>query len=431
MNTHHISRDLTAPSSTDDIFIVVMGVTGSGKSSFVSMATNTPLPPEIAQLESCTLGVTVTSFPHKCGKTVHLIDTPGFNDTHRTDGDILHELAFWLLKSHTHDIHLSGVVYLHSITDNRIQGSALRALNIFKNLVGEENYHGVVLATTMWDKLDDGDYGSAIRRQKELLTNMNFWGDMKQGRSQVKALTAGRTSVEEIVNHIVAENKRMSLRIQCQMSGPKGCHIHETDAGKVLYKKLFEEKSNMEHNLDDLKKQLATAMNNHHTLRARELRKQLQEISDSVTANEVLMKKFEKPTMELNEYFEEQLQQDLQKVEMMIVANDKRREELEGEMKSTSPVVSLSVPHKKIKRHPSIVALKPQGIDPDSEGMKYRLEHELEKRKYELEILKAEKDILDRKRALSIATQSLRVTQGSIVVSLVGTVLSAVACCIM
>ncbi|KAF8457751.1 P-loop containing nucleoside triphosphate hydrolase protein [Terfezia claveryi] len=440
--------------SADDIFIAVMGLTGSGKSTFVSMATNTTPPPQIAQLESCTLGVTVASFHHKYGKTVHLIDTPGFNDTYRTDGDILHELAFWLLKCHTHDIRLSGVVYLHNIIDNRIQGSSLRALNVFKGLVGEENYHGVVLVTTMWDKIDDNDYDGAKERQKELMTQLNFWGDMKQGRSHLKALTAGRTSVEEIVNHIAAENKRLTLRIQRQMSEPENCHIHETDAGKVLYKKLYEEKRNMEQKLDDLKKQLAAAVKNHNTLNARELRKQLQEISESVTANEELIDEFVKPTTELNIYFDEQLQKDLQRVEKMIAANNKRREELERDLLPVGPIVGLNAPHTPIKRNRSMVTLKPQGNDldleglnyrkndPDLEGLKARLQydiqlrrHELEvlqaERRHELDVLQAENEKLDRKKALSLANRSLRATQGGVVIGIVGTALSMFACCIM
>ncbi|RPB24585.1 hypothetical protein L211DRAFT_807872 [Terfezia boudieri ATCC MYA-4762] len=440
--------------SADDIFIVVMGLTGSGKSTFVSMATNTTPPPQIAQLESCTLGMTVASFHHKCGKTVHLIDTPGFNDTHRTDGDILHELAYWLLKCYTHDIRISGVVYLHNIIDNRIQGSSLRALSIFKGLVGGENYHGVVLVTTMWDKLDDNDYDGAKERQKELVTQLKFWGDMKQGRSQFKALTAGRTSVEEIVNYIAAEDKRLTLRIQRQMSEPENCHIHETDAGKVLYKKLHEEKRNMEQKLDDLKKQLAAAMKNHNTLNARELRKQLQEISESVTANEELLDEFVKPTTELNMYFDQQLQQDLQKVEKMIAANNKRRKELERELQPAGPVVGLNVPHTPIRRNRSMVTLRPQGNDldleelkyrkddPDLEGLKARLQYDIQVRRHdlevlqaermhELEVLRAENEQLDRKKALSLANRSLRATQGSVVIGIAGAALSMFACCIM
>jgi len=409
-----------------------MGLTGSGKSYFVSMAANTPPPPKIAQLESCTLGVIVASFHHKCGKTVHLIDTPGFNDTHRTDGEILHELAFWLLKSYTHDIRLSGVVYLHSISDNRIQGSALRALNIFKNLVGKENYHGVILATTMWDKLDDDDYDSARARQKELMTNLNFWGDMKQGRSQVMALRAGRTSVEEIVNHIATEDKRLSLRIQCQMSEPENYHIHETDAGKVLYKELYEEKRNMEQKLNDLRKQLGAAVDNHHIQKARELRKQLLEVSESVMANKVLMKEFEKPTTELNEYFEKQVKRDLQKVKMMTAANSKRLGELEREMKPRGAVASLDVPHNPIKRYRSMVTLKPQGDCLNPEGKRDEIRRHLEWQKQELEMLRqTEQEIIDRKKTISLAKMSLGVSQGSLITGIVGTLATVAGCCIM
>lgn len=193
-------------------------MTGSGKTSFVSWAANTPPPPEIAQLESCALGVTIASFAHGHGKTVHLIDTPGFNDTHRSDGEILQELAFWLLQCYNLGIRLSGIVYLHSITDPRMQGSTLRALNIFKKLVGPENFHGVILATTMWNKVQQIDYDRAIKRQQDLVNDVNFWGDLIQGQSQVKADCHCRFNAKWLSRKI-SKSTKQTLVVFCTVHG--------------------------------------------------------------------------------------------------------------------------------------------------------------------------------------------------------------------
>lgn len=50
------------------------------------------------ELDSCTQEVRAFSclHPNGSGQKVVLVDTPGFNDTERTDYDILQNIALWL-----------------------------------------------------------------------------------------------------------------------------------------------------------------------------------------------------------------------------------------------------------------------------------------------------------------------------------------------
>ena len=64
---------------------------------------------------------------------IHLIDTLGFNDTYRTDSDVLKDLVFWLNKSYEHQIRLSGIVYLHPIHESMYEG-ATTATCVFKRI---------------------------------------------------------------------------------------------------------------------------------------------------------------------------------------------------------------------------------------------------------------------------------------------------------
>ena len=57
---------------------------------------------EVAQgLESCTSSIRHVIIPHPTeeGRRIILVDTPGFDDTHTTDVEILELISLWLARS--------------------------------------------------------------------------------------------------------------------------------------------------------------------------------------------------------------------------------------------------------------------------------------------------------------------------------------------
>ena len=72
-----------------DVLIIVAGVTGSGKSSFIeSLVAGGGI--EIGHdLLSCTSAIDFFPLQHHSGRRIFLVDTPGFDDTYKTDGEIL------------------------------------------------------------------------------------------------------------------------------------------------------------------------------------------------------------------------------------------------------------------------------------------------------------------------------------------------------
>lgn len=79
---------------------------------------------------------------------VHPIDTPGFDGTNLSDVQVLQNIAHWLSMSLKSGVKLSGIIYLHRITDPRMTGSIRRNLLMFKKLCGEDSFSSVTLATT-------------------------------------------------------------------------------------------------------------------------------------------------------------------------------------------------------------------------------------------------------------------------------------------
>ncbi|KAK0734258.1 hypothetical protein B0T26DRAFT_627213, partial [Lasiosphaeria miniovina] len=179
----------------------VMGVTGSGKSSFVSLLADQHV--EVSHgLHSHTIHAQAYSFFDEASqRTVFLVDMPGFDDTVRSDAEILKEVSYFLAALHGKNVRLAGLVYLHRISDARVPGSAVKDLRMFKALVGAHNYRRVVLATTMWSAL--GGAGTVgAERQAEL--EATFWADMVQAGSQVWQHSGSRRSALDIVRFLAA-----------------------------------------------------------------------------------------------------------------------------------------------------------------------------------------------------------------------------------
>ena len=172
-----------------------MGMTGAGKSTFISHFSKSAVVGD--SLTSCKhhpgrlrlelLFVTHTDSVHHSphtlprhlhihptlinNKPIFLIDTPGFDDTNRSDAMVLSDVADWLNRSFQAGIKVSGIIYLHRITDNRVGGSAAKNLVIFKKILGPARYGCMVITTTHWDSVS-----AAIgeRRERELKENTWF-----------------------------------------------------------------------------------------------------------------------------------------------------------------------------------------------------------------------------------------------------------------
>ena len=60
---------------------------------------------------------------------------------------------------------LSGVIYLHRITDRKLCGSSRKNLNVFRQLCGDEALTNVAIVTNMWENVEPA---TGVAREKEL-----------------------------------------------------------------------------------------------------------------------------------------------------------------------------------------------------------------------------------------------------------------------
>jgi hypothetical protein len=245
------------PMSPADIIIAVMGITGSGKTTLISRCMGEDV--GIGHgLESCTQDVAIHSFRHR-GRIVRMIDTPGFDDTSRADVNILNNIAFWLSHAYraTPKLLLSGIIYLHPVLETRMSGTAMKNLEMMRRLCGEQNLGAIWLATTMWGLVDPM---IGQQRERQLIAEPDFWGDLIRGGSKVRRHQDTDVSAFSIVDDIIARSRPVALRIQCEMVDERRS-VDETDAGRYLRRNVINEQQRVQERLarsaDELEQQLA------------------------------------------------------------------------------------------------------------------------------------------------------------------------------
>lgn len=169
---------------------------------------------------------------HYKGHNVNLIDTPGFDDTHKSETEVLTSIATWLEESYGNHEKLNGVIYLHSINKPRMEGSALRNLRLFRQLCGESPLKNVVLGTTFWGAVNE-EAGKS--REKELRQRPEFWGQMVERGSRMMRVT-DRASALEIVDYLIPMIP-VPLEIQKEMVDQEK-HLIDTAAGQHMNEEL-------------------------------------------------------------------------------------------------------------------------------------------------------------------------------------------------
>lgn len=161
------------------------------------------------------------------GQTVRFVDTPGFSDTHMSDTEILQMIADYLAAAYKQEMKLSGIIYLHPISDNRVTHHTTKNLEMFRKLTGEKNLKHVLLATSMWDKvsLEEG-----VRREDEL--KGKFWKLLTvMGAKTVRHDDTGESARQ--IAAMLLGNKPFYLQLQEEM-GKDNKALRDTAAGKEV-----------------------------------------------------------------------------------------------------------------------------------------------------------------------------------------------------
>jgi hypothetical protein len=209
-----------------------------------------------------------------------LIDTPGFDDTYRSDAEVLGDIVNWLNQAYIEKIQLTGILYIHPISAKRMGKKATDSISSFKMLCGADALRKVVLVTTFWDQVD---YMVGEGRERELRESALFWAIMLKRGSKVFRHYNHRSTAKAIIQHLLdirtEQDQGTFLDIQKEMVVNK-LQLDQTSAGKLMMSTLEQQRLAFERELADLQKDLERAIeeqNRDHLQLLETIRKQAED----------------------------------------------------------------------------------------------------------------------------------------------------------
>jgi hypothetical protein len=127
--------------------------------------------------------------------------------------------------------NLATIVYLHRISDNRMPGSVLMNLRVFAGMCGQNAMPNVILATTMWDLVEE-QVGNAREQQLK----RDCWRDMIVDGCRTERFDGTYDSAWRILDSLRQKN-RAPVLLSTEIVDTH-LRLNETSAGVILNKKL-------------------------------------------------------------------------------------------------------------------------------------------------------------------------------------------------
>ena len=126
---------------------------------------------------------------------------------------------------------LSGIIYLHRISDERFTGISVRNFRMFRQLCGDSTLKNVALVTNMWGKVTQ-ELGEARERE---LVDKYFKAALDKGAQLVRHYDTTQSS-HDIIRHIM-KNDPTAFQIQRELVD-EGKNINNTAAGVAVSEEI-------------------------------------------------------------------------------------------------------------------------------------------------------------------------------------------------
>ncbi|EMD33878.1 hypothetical protein CERSUDRAFT_76065 [Gelatoporia subvermispora B] len=194
---------------TEVPMLSVMGPTGSGKSKVINTVTGSQFRVGTG-LESCTGQVELATLDLD-GQLVALVDTPGFDDSSRSQADIFKEISAFLRQS----------------------GIGQENFRMFRKICGSGAMENVAIVTNMWSEVKE-EVG--LERERELGPKPLFFKDAIDNGARMMRYHDSKKSGRRIIRSLLDTSPR-TLQIQ-QETVDEQKSLPRTEAGTDLQKKL-------------------------------------------------------------------------------------------------------------------------------------------------------------------------------------------------
>ena len=235
-------------------------------------------------------------------------------------------MADWLSQAYHNHIKISGIIYLHRISDVRVGGSGVKNLRMFRQLCGETGQNSmayVALVTTFWggESQEVGD-----RREEQLKTSSSFWGQIIARGGKVFRHDRGALSGEMVISYLVGRKEKITLEIQREMVD-RGKNLEDTGAGRVVQEELNKLKAEHTKELVKIRDEWKEALANKDEEWQKDIAKYKAEIQERIREDEIQREKLRADDAALRERMEKAREEERQKFLEEVRENEKMIQE--------------------------------------------------------------------------------------------------------
>lgn len=109
---------------------------------------------------------------------------------------------------------LTGIIYTHRISDNRVDRATKANFTAFTEFCGESSLRNAMIVTTMWSKVERAD---GIRRIERLGTGCGLFRTALDSNARIEHLFEEKTDCVHDITRKMLRNRPEELQIQREM----------------------------------------------------------------------------------------------------------------------------------------------------------------------------------------------------------------------
>ena len=236
----------------DAVVIAVMGLTGAGKSYFIQQATGLDTGAS-SSLKSATQKVTPYLLLAGDRKIV-ILDSPGFDDSERSDAVILQMIASWMTYLYKSGKALVGIIYVQDMLSVRVGRSSRMSMKMFQEMCGVGCLRNVILLLNKCALVP-----AEVVRSREKEYREDFWSFMIANGSSVEKFEKDTNALQIVLS--MCYNKPIVTNLALELV-ELGINLSETSAGKVVCENIEDTRKETQNEMSRTKNELQDAIRN-------------------------------------------------------------------------------------------------------------------------------------------------------------------------
>lgn len=124
--------------------------------------------------------------------------------TSRYQGHELGPKTPFLVRRYEQGVKLTGIIYMHRISDTRMTGTSRRNFRLFRELCGEDAFQNILIVTNMGR---DDDLEACSDKERQLATDDKYYKPMLDGGARMVRHDGTPASAKAIVGQLIGKGE--------------------------------------------------------------------------------------------------------------------------------------------------------------------------------------------------------------------------------